>query len=47
MYLKNHISSDNIVYTGEAEDRGDKNEYRGREYQNFTNQKSKEKRKKP
>lgn len=41
--LKNHISSDNIVYTGEAEDRGDKNEYRGREYQNFTNQKSKEK----
>lgn len=40
--LKNHISSDNIVYSnGEENDNGNK-EYRGREYQNFTNQKSKE-----
>lgn len=43
--LKNHISSDNIVfvYTTGAEDADDNKEYRGREYQNFTNQKSKEK----
>jgi hypothetical protein len=41
--LKNHISSDNIVYTTGAEDADNNKEYRGREYQNFTNQKSKEK----
>ena len=41
--LKNHISSDNIIYSPGAEDADDNREYRGREYQNFTNQKSKEK----
>ena len=41
--LKNHISSDNIIYSPGAEDAEDNKEYRGREYQNFTNQKSKEK----
>lgn len=41
--LKNHISSDNIVYSTGAEDADNNKEYRGREYQNFTNQKSKEK----
>lgn len=41
--LKNHISSDNIVYATGAEDADGNKEYRGREYQNFTNQKSKEK----
>tara|TARA_R110001599_G_scaffold110523_3_gene274469 strand:+ start:3300 stop:7409 length:4110 start_codon:yes stop_codon:yes gene_type:complete len=40
--LKNHISSDNIVYGPGAEDADNNKEYRGREYQNFTNQKSKE-----
>ncbi len=40
--LKNHISSDNIVYGSGSEDADDDKEYRGREYQNFTNQKSKE-----
>jgi len=41
--LKNHISSDNVVYGAGAEDADNTKEYRGREYQNFTNQKSKEK----
>ena len=41
--LKNHISNDNIAYGGPLENRDDNLEYRGREYQNFTNQKSKEK----
>ncbi len=41
--LKNHISEKNIVYGGPLENRDDNMEYRGREYQNFTNQKSKEK----
>ena len=41
--LKNHISSDNIVYGKGAEDADNTKEYRGREYQNFTNQTSKEK----
>ena len=40
--LKNHISNDNIAYGGPLENRDDDFEYRGREYQNFTNQKSKE-----
>ena len=40
--LKNHISNDNIAYGGPLENRDDNLEYRGREYQNFTNQKSKE-----
>jgi len=40
--LKNHISNDNITYGGPLENRDNNLEYRGREYQNFTNQKSKE-----
>tara|TARA_E500000318_G_scaffold110832_1_gene127384 strand:- start:8372 stop:12412 length:4041 start_codon:yes stop_codon:yes gene_type:complete len=41
--LKNHISDKNVTYGGPLENRDDNLEYRGREYQNFTNQKSKEK----
>ena len=43
--LKNHISNDNIAYSGEnlEENKDDNLLYVGRKYQNFTNQKSKEK----
>jgi len=41
--LKNHISNNNVTYGGPLENRDDNLEYRGREYQNFTNQQSKEK----
>ena len=41
--LKNHISDNNVTYGGPLENRDDNLEYRGREYQNFTNQTSKEK----
>jgi len=43
--LKNHISNDNIAYSGDnlEENRDDNLLYVGRNYQNFTNQKSKEK----
>ncbi len=43
--LKNHISNDNIAYSGDnlEENRDDNLLYIGRKYQNFTNQKSKEK----
>jgi hypothetical protein len=41
--LKNHISNNNITYAAPIENSETNLEYRGREYQNFTNQKSKEK----
>jgi hypothetical protein len=41
--LKNHISENNLVYSAPTENIDSNLEYRGREYQNFTNQKSKEK----
>ena len=43
--LKNHISNDNIAYSGDGleENRDNNLLYTGRKYQNFTNQKSKEK----
>ena len=43
--LKNHISNDNIAYSGDnlEENRDDNLLYTGRKYHNFTNQKSKEK----
>ena len=41
--LKNHISNSNITYAGSLENVDTDKEYRGREYHNFTNQKSSEK----